>query len=270
MKELEIKDLHVEADSIEILHGINLSLEPQDKLALLGPNGHGKSTLLNTLMGNPHYKITSGKIIYKGQDITNLKVEEKAKLGFFMAFQNPPEISGVESIDFYKQIINCHREKPINLFEFYNALNSAYKKVDLPDDMNTRFLNEGFSGGEKKRNEILQMILLNPPFVMLDEIDSGLDVDALKLIGENIVEQEKKGSTFIIISHYARLFSYVHPNKAAIIITGKIALTGDTSLITKVDTEGYEFLSKEYGIKIKKEETKKPVVLETCAYKKVG
>ncbi len=269
MEKLEIKDLHASVEGMEILHGVNLTINKGDVLALLGPNGHGKSTLLNVLMGNPHYQITSGQILLDGEDLTKLDVDQRSKKGLFMAFQNPPEVSGVEVVDFYKQMINSHRDTPISLFEYYNMLNNGFKSVELPEDMNTRHLNEGFSGGEKKRNEILQMLLLNPSLCMLDEIDSGLDVDALKLIGDCIKKQEEKGSSFIIISHYARLFGLVNPTRAAIIINGKVAIDGDASLITKVDTKGYEWIKAEYGIEVKKLDGNKQTVLQTCAAKKV-
>lgn len=270
MEKLTIKDLYVSADDIEILHGVNLTINKGDLLALLGPNGHGKSTLLNVIMGNPRYKVTSGSIYLDDKDLLSLTVDERSRLGLFMAFQNPPEVSGVEVMDFFKQMINVHREKPISLFEFYNVLTDGYKSVELPEDMNTRFLNEGFSGGEKKRDEILQMKLLNPSFCMLDEIDSGLDVDAMKLIASECVKQHQKGSTFLVISHYERLFTMIKPTRAAIMINGKIVLDGDTSLIERVDKEGYEWIKKEYGIEVKKlENPKKEMILGTCAVKKV-
>jgi len=269
MSNLIINNLHVSVEDKEILKGVNLTVNSEDTLALLGPNGHGKSTLFNAIMGHPRYNITEGSITFDGKDVLKMTVDQRAKAGLFLAFQLPPEVSGVETMDFLKQALNSHREKPISLFEFYNVLKNGYSKVGLSDDMNTRHLNEGFSGGEKKRNEILQMLLLNPGLCMMDEIDSGLDVDAMKLVGDAILEQKKKGSAFIIISHYARLFSLVQPNKAAIMINGKIAVTGDGSLVERVDKEGYEWIEKEYGISVKKEDAAKPVVLQTCAVKKV-
>jgi Fe-S cluster assembly ATP-binding protein len=267
MKELIISDLHVSVEGKEILKGVNLRIEAGDTLALLGPNGHGKSTLLDAIMGHPRYKITSGSVLLDGEDLLKMTVDERAKKGLFLAFQTPPEVPGVESMDFYKQALNSHRSNPIGLFEFYKILEGSYAKVGLSDDMNTRHLNEGFSGGEKKRNEILQMLLLNPSLCMLDEIDSGLDVDALKLIATAIEEQKAKGSSFVVISHYARLFSLVKPNRAAIMINGKIAVDGSASLVDRVDKEGYEWIQKELGISIRKEE-EKPIVLESCAVKK--
>jgi Fe-S cluster assembly ATP-binding protein len=267
MKELQIVDLHVSVEDKEILKGVTLTLKEGDTLALLGPNGHGKSTLLNTIMGHPRYKATSGKILLDGEDVLKMSVDQRSKKGLFMAFQTPPEVPGVESMDFFKEALNAHRDSPIGLFDFYKILKNGYAKAGLDETMNTRHLNEGFSGGEKKRNEILQMELLNPAVCMLDEIDSGLDVDALKLVSEAIEEQQKKGSSFIIISHYARLFSLAKPNRAAIMINGRIAVDGKADLVEKVDKEGYEWIKREYGIEIKKEEDK-PIVLETCAVKK--
>ncbi len=271
MKELIIKDLFVSVEGKMILKGVNLKIENNEMVALLGPNGHGKSTLLNAIMGHPRYKIEQGQILLDGEDITSLDVDVRAKRGLFMAFQNPPEVSGVETMDFYKEMINSHREQdnPVGLFQFYNMLKKGYKEVDLPEDMNTRHLNEGFSGGEKKRNEIMQMRLLNPSLCMLDEIDSGLDVDSIKTISNVINSQKENGTSFLVISHYARLFELIKPTRAAIMINGKIAVDGDASLIQRVDTEGYDWIRKEYGIEVKKEDDKKPVVLETCAVKKV-
>ena len=268
METLKIKDLHVEVDGKEILKGVNLEISKGDTLALLGPNGHGKSTLLNTLMGHPRYKITKGSILYDGEELALLGPDERSKKGIFLAFQNPPEVEGVINMDFFKQMLNSHRDNPISLFEFYKALENGYKKVNLPSEMNSRHLNEGFSGGEKKRNEILQMLLLNPALALLDEIDCGLDVDALKLVSDAIVEKKNEGMSFIVISHYAKLFELIKPNKTAIMVDGRIAVTGDGDLVNRVENEGYEWIHKEYGISLKKEE-EKPIVLETCAVKKV-
>ena len=269
MKQLIIKDLHVSVENKEILKGVNLTIKAGDTLALLGPNGHGKSTLLNTIMGHPRYQATLGSILLDGEELLNMSVDERSKKGLFLAFQTPPEVPGVETMDFLKAALNSHRDEPINLFQLYNTLKNGYKKAGLSEDMNTRHLNEGFSGGEKKRNEILQMLLLNPSLCMLDEIDSGLDVDALKLVSEAIAEQQAKGSTFMIISHYARLFSLAKPNRAAIMINGRIAVDGKGDLVEKVDANGYEWIKDQYGIEIAKEEDK-PIVLETCAVKKTA
>lgn len=266
MAYIEIRDLKAEADGLEILKGIDLDIEKGDVFGLLGPNGHGKSTLLTCIMGNPHYKITSGSIKIAGVEIVGKTPDEISKLGVFYCFQNPPEVQGVVSMDFYKAAINAHREKPINLVDYYTQLEKAYKDVGLPSEMKERHLNEDFSGGEKKRNEILQMLLLHPAIAMMDEIDSGLDVDVIRSVGQNIVKLEKEGTTFIVVSHYARLFDEIHPNKSAVIINGKVALTGGPDLIQRVDNEGYGFLRDEYGIDISKMEEKRDVVEDVFAH----
>lgn len=262
---IEIRNLHAEADGQKILNGINLDIEKGDVFGLLGPNGHGKSTLLTCIMGNPHYQITEGSIKIDGVEIVGKTPDEISKLGVFYCFQNPPEVQGVISMDFYKASLNAHRKKPISLIEYYNVLEQAYKDAGLPSEMKERHLNEGFSGGEKKRNEILQMLLLKPKIAMLDEIDSGLDVDAIRSVGENINKLEKNKTTFIIVSHYARLFDEIHPTKSAVIINGKVALTGGPELIKRVDTEGYGFLRDEYGIDISKIEQKPDVIEDVFA-----
>ena len=273
MEKLVIKDLCAEVEGNQILKGVNLTINKGETLALLGPNGHGKSTLLAVLMGNPRYKVTSGSIEYDGKDLLSLKVDERSKAGLFLAFQNPAEIPGVVSADFFKGAINAHRNNKIKLFEFYKKLEDTCKEVNLPFDMVNRNLNDGFSGGEKKRNEILQLLLLNPDIAMLDEIDSGLDVDAINIVSKCInAQKESKNTGFLIISHYARLFELVKPDRAAVMINGRIVEEGDASLISKIDNEGYEWIEKELGIFIKKEETNKPmnkVSIGVCATKEV-
>lgn len=271
MKCLEIKDLHVSVEDKEILKGINLKINEGEIVALLGPNGHGKSTLLAAIMGNPRFKVTSGSIIFDGKDVLSMSVDERSKAGLFLAFQTPSEIPGVVSADFFKGALNARREKKIKLFEFYRELENACKEVNLPFDMVNRNLNDGFSGGEKKRNEILQMILLNPALALLDEIDSGLDVDAINTVSECIVKQHKEKNTgFLVISHYARLFDLIHPTRAVVMINGKIATEGDASLIKRIDTEGYDWIEKELGISVKKEEVSmNKVSLGTCATKEM-
>lgn len=271
MKCLEIKDLHVSVEDKEILKGINLKINEGEIVALLGPNGHGKSTLLAAIMGNPRFKVTSGSITFDGKDVLSMSVDERSKAGLFLAFQTPSEIPGVVSADFFKGALNARRDKKIKLFEFYRELENACKEVNLPFDMVNRNLNDGFSGGEKKRNEILQMILLNPALALLDEIDSGLDVDAINTVSECIVKQhEEKNTGFLVISHYARLFDLIHPTRAVVMINGKIATEGDASLIKRIDTEGYDWIEKELGISVKKEEVSmNKVSLGTCATKEM-
>ncbi len=266
MNKLEIINLHVSVEDKEILKGVNLTINQGECLALLGPNGHGKSTLLAAIMGNPHYKVTQGKILLDGEDVLSMSIDERSKKGLFLAMQYPSEIPGVVNQDFLRASMNAHRDTPIKLFEFYRSVESASKKVNLPLDMVNRFLNEGFSGGEKKRNEILQLILLNPSIALLDEIDSGLDVDAINTIASVIDDLHQKGMSFLVVSHYARLYDLIHPTHSAIMINGKIVLEGDKTLIDRVDKEGYEFLKREHGIDIAKEEKKMNTVsLGACA-----
>lgn len=268
MNEIKIIDLHVEVEGKEILKGVNLTICDGEVLALFGPNGNGKSTLLMSIMGHPRYKITKGKIFYNDIDITNLNVDERAKLGIFLSMQNPVEVPGVANSDFLRAAINSKREKPLSTYQFYKLLDSALKEVKMPFEMIQRGLNEGFSGGEKKRNEILQMLLLDPGFIMLDEIDSGLDVDAIQVVAECILKEKSEHKTILVISHYARLFDLIGPSKCAVLIDGKIALEGDTSLIKRIDNEGYEFIRSEYGIEFKEDEVKtNNVSLGTCAVK---
>lgn len=266
MPKLEIKDLHVSVENKEILKGLTLSIDTSETVALLGPNGNGKSTLFQTIMGNPNYRVTSGSIKFDGKDITELEVDERSKLGLFLGMQNPSEVPGVNNVDFLKASLNAHREKPISLFEFYKVLNKAYEEMHIPFEMSSRNLNEGFSGGEKKKNEILQMLILQPKLVMLDEIDSGLDVDAVQLVGSVIKEEQSKRG-FLIISHYARLYDLIHVDRAFVLVNGVIALEGDKSLIKKIDQQGYEWLKKEHGIELEKEEKMNEVSIGSCAIK---
>lgn len=254
MSQLVIKNLEVTVKDQKILRGVNLTINEGETLALLGPNGHGKSTLLAAIMGNPAYKVTAGTLELDGQDLLKMTPDLRSKAGIFLGMQYPSEIPGLNSADFLKSAINSHRTKALSLFEFYNALQNAYKDMGIPFEMSKRNLNEGFSGGEKKRNEMLQMRLLQPKIALLDEIDSGLDVDAMQIVAEAITKEQKRGAGFLIISHYARLYNMVHPTKAAVLINGRIAVEGGPEIITRIDTEGYEWIKDELGIEIEKEE----------------
>lgn len=270
MKELVISNLHVNVEGKEILKGVNLTINNHETVALLGPNGHGKSTLLAVIMGHPKYEVTEGSILLDGKDVLAMKVDERAKSGLFLAMQYPPEVPGVINSDFLKAAINSRREKPIKLFEYYRSLENASKKMKISMDMANRFLNEGFSGGEKKRNEILQLLLLNPDLAMLDEIDSGLDVDAINVVAKAIEELQQTEMSFLVVSHYARLYELVRPTRAVVMINGRIAYEGDFSTIQRIDSEGYEWLKREHGIEIQKEEKEMNTVsIGTCAVKQV-
>ena len=268
MAKIVIKNLHVSVKDKEILKGLNFVFDEHESVALLGPNGNGKSTLIQTIMGNPNYQITEGSIYLDDKDITTLEADERSKLGIFLGMQYPSEVPGVNNADFLKAAINAHQEKPVSLFKFYQMLDQAYKRTSIPFEMSTRNLNEGFSGGEKKKNEILQMLLLNPKFTMLDEIDSGLDVDASQVVANVSKEEQGKGKGFLIISHYARRYNLINIDRVAILMNGKIVLEGNKELIKKIDESGYEWLRTEHGIEIEKEEQKmNQISIGTCATK---
>lgn len=268
MSTLKIKDLHVSVEGKEILKGVNLQINEGETVALLGPNGHGKSTLFNAIMGHPRYKVTQGSIYLDDVDVLSLSTDERAKAGLFLGMQLPAEVPGVINSDFLRAAVNVRQERPISTYNFYKILDAAIKKMKMPFDLATRSLNEGFSGGEKKRNEILQLLLLNPKIAMLDEIDSGLDVDALQVVGEVIREEQAKGKGFLVISHYARLYDLIQPTRAVVMINGKIAIDGDASVIKRIDSEGYEFIKTELGIEIEKEDgAMNKVSIGTCAVK---
>ena len=238
MSKLVIKNLHAEVDGKEILKGIDLTVNQGETIALLGPNGHGKSTLLNVIMGHPKYKVTEGSIYFDDTDVLSLSTDERAKLGLFLGMQNPSEIPGVINSDFLRSAINAKGEKPISTYQFYKLLDTATKEVKMPFDLATRSLNEGFSGGEKKRNEMLQLKLLNPKIAMLDEIDSGLDVDAIQVVADVIRNEQSKGMGFLVISHYARLFNLIKPTRAVVIINGRSVIDGSPDYIKRSDETG--------------------------------
>ncbi|MBQ4255630.1 MAG: Fe-S cluster assembly ATPase SufC [Bacilli bacterium] len=268
MSTLTIKNLHVSVKGKKILRGVDLTLNEGETLALLGPNGHGKSTLLAAIMGNPNFDVTEGSIDLDGKDVLAMEVDERSKAGLFLAMQNPVEIPGVNSAEFYKAALNVRREKPIAVFEYYRLLEKAYKEMGIPFEMSQRNLNEGFSGGEKKRNEILQMKLLNPTFAFLDEIDSGLDVDAMRVVAKAIEEEQAKGKGFLVISHYARLYTMIHPTRTAVMVNGRIVVEGGPEIVSRIDTEGYEWIRREYGVSLEKiDKEASQVSLGTCSTK---
>ena len=268
MSTLIIKNLHAEVEGKEILKGIDLTIREGETVAVLGPNGHGKSTLLNVIMGHPRYKVTEGSIFLDETNLLELSTDERAKAGLFLGMQNPSEIPGVINSDFLRAAVNAKSEKPISTYQFYKVLDNATKELKMPFDLATRSLNEGFSGGEKKRNEILQLMLLQPKIAMLDEIDSGLDVDAIQIVADVIKQEQAKGRGFLVISHYARLFDLIKPTRAIVIVNGKVVIDGDVSNIKRIDQTGYEFIKTELGIDIEKEDSKMNTVsIGSCAVK---
>ncbi|MDX8418209.1 MAG: Fe-S cluster assembly ATPase SufC [Absicoccus sp.] len=268
MAELAIHDLHVSVEEKEILKGLDLTIQSGERHALMGPNGNGKSTLLAAIMGNPKYTVTQGTITLDGKDILSMPVDQRSKAGLFLGMQYPPEISGVTNSDFLRSAINARREKPIGLFQFIKQMEGAINTLQMKPDLAHRFVNDGFSGGEKKRNEIVQMTMLKPTIAMLDEIDSGLDVDALRIVADAVMKsQDECDSGLIIVSHYARFLEYLQPTHAHILIDGQIVASGDATLVEKVDKEGYEWIEEKVGVQARKEEKKQPVSLGACAVK---
>lgn len=240
MSKLIIKNLHVSVDNKEILKNINITINDNDKIAILGPNGSGKSTLLFAIMGHPKYTITNGTIFFNDHDILKMSVDERSKIGIFFAFQNPCEVSGITNSDFLKNIADIREKKPLQTLKFYDNLDKICKKIKFPLEMTHRNLNENFSGGEKKRNEILQMLLINPKFAMLDEIDSGLDIDGIKIISKIINEQYEKGMNFIIVSHNEKILKIIKPNRIIVIIDGKIVADGKDDIVKKISKNGFD------------------------------
>ena len=272
MKTLEIKDLHVEVEGKEILRGVDLTVKENEVHALMGPNGNGKSTLLAAIMGNPKYKVTQGSIVFDGKDILALPVNERSVAGLFLAMQYPQEIPGVTNSDFLRAAINVRREEPISLFKFIKSMEQTINDLQMKEDLAHRFLNEGFSGGEKKRNEIVQMELLKPSLAMLDEIDSGLDVDALHIVADalNKLHQED-GMAMLVVSHYERFYQLIKPQFTHVLVNGKIVLEGDAELADKIDREGYDWIYKEYNVQPAAEEVKKvSASIGTCAVRQAS
>ena len=235
MSTLKIENLHVSVGEKEILKGINLTINTGETHAIMGPNGNGKSTLLSAIMGHPKYTITKGNIYLDDQDVIQMSVDQRSKAGIFLGMQYPQEIPGVTTSDFLRAAVNAHQEKPVSLFKFIRELEKNVADLKMDENLAHRYLNEGFSGGEKKRNEILQMKLLQPKFALLDEIDSGLDVDALKIVANAINEMKSDNFGCIMVSHYERLFELVPPSHVHVLVNGKIILSGGKEVVEKID-----------------------------------
>ena len=246
---LEIKDLHVSIEDKEILKGVNLTINTGEIHAIMGPNGTGKSTLSSAIMGHPSYEVTQGEVLLDGVNILELDVDERAKAGLFLAMQYPSEITGVTNADFMRSAINAKREEgqEINLMQFIKKLDKQMDFLDIDKDMAQRYLNEGFSGGEKKRNEILQLMMLEPKFAILDEIDSGLDIDALKVVSKGINQMRSEEFGALMITHYQRLLNYITPDKVHVMYGGKVVKSGGPELAKRLEEEGYEWVKEEFG-----------------------
>ncbi|QYA43109.1 Fe-S cluster assembly ATPase SufC [Macrococcoides bohemicum] len=247
---LEIKDLHVSIEGKEILKGVNLTIKQNEVHAIMGPNGTGKSTLSAAIMGHPKYEVTQGEVLLDGENVLEVEVDERAQAGLFLAMQYPSEISGVTNADFLRSAINAKREEgnEINLMQFIKKLDKNMEFLEMDLDMAQRYLNEGFSGGEKKRNEILQLMMLEPKFAILDEIDSGLDIDALKVVSKGINEMRGENFGCLIITHYQRLLNYITPDFVHVMMQGKVVKSGGEELAKRLEAEGYDWIKQELNI----------------------
>jgi len=250
MADLEIRDLHVRIEEREILRGVDLDISRGEIHALMGPNGSGKSTLASTLLGHPAYEITEGTIAFMGEDITAAEPHERARAGLFLAFQYPVSIPGVSVANFLRMAINAQRDSddPIGVKEFRTQLQHAIDLLDVDRSFTSRHLNDGFSGGEKKRAEILQMAMLKPGVAILDETDSGLDIDALRTVAEGVQKlHDEQGVGALIITHYQRILHYVAPEFVHVMMDGRIVLQGGVELVERLEREGYDQIRQEYG-----------------------
>jgi len=245
---IEIKNLHVAVDGTEILKGIDLSIGDGEVHAIMGPNGSGKSTLSYALAGRDGYDVTDGEVIYKGQDLLEMAIEDRAAAGVFLAFQYPVELPGVTNMQFLKEALNATRqgrsESPLDAMQFLKLVRSKTNELDISEDMLRRGVNVGFSGGEKKRNEALQMALLEPSFAVLDETDSGLDIDALKIVADGINNLRAPERSMLVITHYQRLLEYIVPDQVHVLADGRIQKSGGKELALELEEKGYAAFEK--------------------------
>jgi Fe-S cluster assembly ATP-binding protein len=242
---LEIQNLHVRIEEREILKGVDLKVSKGETHALMGPNGSGKSTLANTIMGNPNYEVTDGKILVNGEDLTEADPDDRAKAGVFMAFQYPATIPGVSVANFLRTAVNARREEPIKVKEFGQTLRTNMDLLKIDPTFTKRYLNEGFSGGEKKRAEILQLAMLKPDFAVLDETDSGLDIDALRIVSDGVNALRGPQMGTLIITHYTRILQYVTPDFVHIMLDGRIVREGGKELAGDLEEKGYDWIREE-------------------------
>jgi Fe-S cluster assembly ATP-binding protein len=246
---LEIENLHASANGVAILHGLSLTVNAGEVHAIMGPNGSGKSTLAHVLAGRPGYVATQGRVLYKGKDLLALSPEERAREGVFLAFQYPVEISGVSNVYFLKAALNAirkHRGQPeLDAMDFLALVKEKAKVVDIDDALVKRPVNEGFSGGEKKRNEIFQMAILDPALAILDETDSGLDIDALRTVAAGVNQLKSPQRAMILVTHYQRLLNYIVPDRVHVLLEGRIVKSGGKELALELEAKGYDWVEKE-------------------------
>ena len=255
MSVLEIKDLHVSIEDKEILKGVNLTLKTGEIAAIMGPNGTGKSTLSAAIMGNPIFEVTQGEILLDGENILEMEVDERARLGLFLAMQYPSEIPGITNAEFIRAAMNAGKkdDENISVRDFIMKLDEKMELLGMKEEMAERYLNEGFSGGEKKRNEILQLLMLEPKFALLDEIDSGLDIDALKVVSKGVNAMRGEGFGAMIITHYQRLLNYITPDIVHVMMDGRVVLSGGPELAARLEKEGYAQIAEELGLEYSEE-----------------
>lgn len=252
MSVLEIRNLHVTIEDKAILKGVNLTLQTGEIHAVMGPNGTGKSTLAQTLMGHPAYQVTQGEVYLDGEDVLAMEVDERARAGLFLAVQYPSEIAGVTNTNFLHTAMNARlgEGQSINIMDFIDKLDTKMALLNMPQAMADRDVNEGFSGGEKKRNEILQMLMLEPKFALLDEIDSGLDIDALQYVAKGVNSLRSSHFGALMITHYQRLLNYIEPDFVHIMMDGRIVKSGNSSLAKLVEAQGYEHIGRDLGLAV--------------------
>jgi Fe-S cluster assembly ATP-binding protein len=244
---LKVENLHVEIDGSEIIKGLDLEVGQGEIHAIMGPNGSGKSTLANVLMGHPRYEVTEGSVTFFGQDVFELEPDERAKLGMFLAFQYPSEVPGVSVANFLRTAVNSVREKELSVMEMYRLLQEKMRIMQMDPKFAERYLNEGFSGGEKKRNEILQMLMLDPKLAIMDETDSGLDIDALQVVARGVNELRGPEFSAVIITHYQRILRYMEPDQVHVMLDGRIVTSGGKELALELEDKGYEWVRQEFG-----------------------
>jgi Fe-S cluster assembly ATP-binding protein len=244
---LKIEDLQVEIDGQEIVKGLNLEVGKGEIHAIMGPNGSGKSTLANVLMGHPRYEVTGGSVTFQGEDIFELEPDERAKLGMFLAFQYPSEVPGVSVANFLRTAVNSVREEELSPMEMYRLLQEKMSIMRMDPKFAERYLNEGFSGGEKKRNEILQMLMLDPKLAIMDETDSGLDIDALQVVARGVNELRGPEFSAVIITHYQRILRYIEPDHVHVMLDGRLVTSGGKELAEALEEKGYDWVRQEFS-----------------------
>jgi Fe-S cluster assembly ATP-binding protein len=244
---LKIENLRAEIDGQEIVKGLDLEVSKGEIHAIMGPNGSGKSTLANVLMGHPRYEVTGGSVTFQGEDVLELEPDERAKLGMFLAFQYPSEVPGVSVANFLRTAVNSVREEELSPMEMFRLIQEKMRVMQMDPKFAERYLNEGFSGGEKKRNEILQMLMLEPKLAIMDETDSGLDIDALQVVAKGVNELRGPEFSAVVITHYQRILRYIEPDHVHVMLDGRLVTSGGKELALDLEDKGYDWVRQEFG-----------------------